>query len=372
MLDQASVLIVSASAGTGHLRAAEALCEAFALEGSCARHVDVLELAPNWVRTVYGGTFEVLAARAPRIWRELYDFSDGPSRDRARWGPVAARILFREFRRLLRSRPWQCCVCTHFLPSQLAAGRPGLPPFAQVMTDFALHRYWVQPRVRDHFVAGAEVARELADRMPWPRVHASGIPVAPKFERPVASLEARAEWGLDPARPVALIMGGGLGLGVERAVIEALATQVSGLQLVAVCARNESARARLEGAGVARDALRVLGYVDGMEGLLAAADVVITKPGGLSTSEALAVGRPLILTRPIPGHEALNLDFLVRKGVALAATRAGELKAALEQILRDPALRLSLSRSAKATGTPGAARAIARAVLQRHVLEAAA
>jgi processive 1,2-diacylglycerol beta-glucosyltransferase len=371
-VSQASVLIVSASAGTGHLRAGDALREAFELEGTKAEHVDVLSLAPAWVRTLYGGTFELLASRAPRIWRELYDFSDGPSGDRARWGPVAARVLFREFRRLLRSQPWRCCVCTHFLPSQLAAGRAGLPPFVQVMTDFVLHRYWVQPRVRDHFVPGPEIARDLAGRILAVRVQAAGIPISPVFERPLQPSESRAEWNLDPTHPVALVMGGGLGLGVETAAVAALAADVPGLQVVAVTGRNAGAKMRLERLGISHDRLRVLGYVQGMERLLPAADVVVTKPGGLTTSEALAVGKPLILTRPIPGHEAANFEFLSNRGVALGAPREAALTAVLARFFREATLRQSLAEAARGMGAPGAARRIARAVRRRHVLEAAA
>ncbi|MGH7551974.1 MAG: MGDG synthase family glycosyltransferase, partial [Longimicrobiales bacterium] len=284
----------------------------------------------------------------------------------------AARVLFREFRRLLLSRTWRCCVCTHFLPSQLAAGRPGLPPFVQVMTDFVLHRYWVQPRVRDHFVAGPDIARDLAGRILAVRVQATGIPISPVFERPLQAAEARTEWGLDCARPVALVMGGGLGLGVETAAVASLAADVPGLQIVAVTGRNTAAKARLERLGVPADLLRVLGYVQGMERLLPAADVVVTKPGGLTTSEALAVGKPLILTRPIPGHEAANLEFLRSRGVALAAPRDSELTVVLARFFREPALQQSLASTARAMGAPGAARRIARAVRRRHMLEAAA
>src|SRR5690606_17307377 len=137
------VLIVSASAGTGHVSAGRAVETAFREAGwSDILHVDILELAPRWVRAAYGGGFELLASRAPAVWREVYRRSDGPDADAARWAPVAHRTVLREFERLLGSRPWVCCVSTHFLPCQLAAGRSG-PPFTAVVTDFTLHRYWV-------------------------------------------------------------------------------------------------------------------------------------------------------------------------------------------------------------------------------------
>ncbi|HEX2188750.1 MAG TPA: hypothetical protein VHG51_07605, partial [Longimicrobiaceae bacterium] len=161
------VLIVSASTGTGHLRAGEALRQAFAERDPALRveHVDLLGLAPRWVRAAYGAGYELVAARAPWLWERIYHRTDGEDHDHARWGPLAQRLLFREFRRLLLAGPWRLCLCTHFLPCQLAAGRPGLPPFALVVTDFTLHRYWAQPAVRRYFVATEALGAELRGRV---------------------------------------------------------------------------------------------------------------------------------------------------------------------------------------------------------------
>jgi processive 1,2-diacylglycerol beta-glucosyltransferase len=180
LMNAPSALIVSASAGTGHVSAGRALHAAFESAG-CAQvvHVDVLDLAPRWVRAAYGGGFELLASRAPGVWREVYRRSDGHTDD-ARWGTIARRLIFREFERLLTAERWSFCVCTHFLPAQLAAGRPNVPPFASVVTDFALHRYWVQPRVSQYFVATPDMARDLHARLPQ---HASLRRVSPSHLR---------------------------------------------------------------------------------------------------------------------------------------------------------------------------------------------
>lgn len=359
------VLIASASAGTGHVSAAVALEAAFADAGCAVRHVDVLELAPRWVRTAYGGGFELLASRAPRLWREVYERSDGPDGDAARWGPIAHRLIFRSFRALLRSEPWDACVCTHFLPGQLAAGLTGHPPFSLVITDFALHRYWVQPRVHDYFVATAELAVGLRERLPAATVSASGIPVAQEYARMVDRRAARALAGLDPDRPVAVVAGGGLGIGVEAAVAGALAAGVDGLQVVAVCGRNAAAHARLEALHEPEERLRVLRYVAGMNMLLAAADVVVTKPGGLTCSEALALGRPLVLTHAIPGHEEANVRYLEAAGAALAAPTPAQVAAALCRLITDDALTRSVTKAARRIGRPRAAHTIAHQVTRR-------
>lgn len=332
------ILIASASAGTGHLQAGRALQAAFAARGVRAEHVDVLALAPRWLRTAYGGGYELLATRAPRVWGGIYRWSDGPAGDAARWGPPASRTLFRAFRRLLLREQWGMCLSTHFLPSQLAAGIPGVPPFALVITDHALHRYWVQPRVRRYFVASSRLADGVRKRLPGAQVMDTGIPVAPGFTRPPFWQDARAALGLSMDDPVALVMGGGFGLAVESSVAAVRAAAVPNLQVIAVCGRNEAAHRRLLEQSDPRT-VRVLGYVDGIERLMAAATVVVTKPGGLTSSEALALGRPLILTRPIPGHEAGNVRVLTNLDVALAAPDQSTLTTQVRRFFADPARR---------------------------------
>src|SRR5262245_51972795 len=162
------VLIVSASTGNGHLRAGEALKAAARVYQPNWRveHLDVLTLAPRWLRLAYGGGFELLAARAPRVWGGIYRWSDGPAGDRARWGAVGERTVFRCFRRVLTHGGWDLCVCTHFLRAQLAARRAGMPPFALVVTDYTLHRYWRQPRVHRYVVPTDDFANDLRARIP--------------------------------------------------------------------------------------------------------------------------------------------------------------------------------------------------------------
>lgn len=370
------VLVVSASAGTGHLRAAEATRQALVELAPEVRteHVDILELAPSWVQSVYGGGFETLAEHAPWLWRELYERTDGAHNSEGRWGNLARRVLFREFSRLLRSGDWRFVLCTHFLPGQLVAGRAGLPPFGAVVTDFTLHRYWVQAGVQRYFVATEALAAELRGRVGEPRaggarVDATGIPIAPQFGASWSREAARRELGLEAGRPLALVVGGGMGLGIEDTVAAALRAEVPGLQVVAICGRNEAARSRLAGLGLAPERLQVHGFVSGMERYLAAADLVVTKPGGLTTSEALALGRPLLLTRPIPGQEEGNVRTLLAAGAALTASEPESVRGALEYALGEPEVLAALAAAARDIGRPDAAARVAAAV-QRDYLRA--
>lgn len=362
------LLIISASTGTGHVRAGEALHRAAIRHDGwgSAEHVDLLELAPRWIRSAYGNGYELLASRAPRLWREVYRRTDAATSDHARWGPLAHRILFREFRRLLLSRPWGACLSTHFLPGQLAAGTPAVPPFALAITDLTLHRFWAQPRVGRFFVGCESLARELRERLPHARIDATGIPISPRFEEAPDRLEARCALGLAPDRPVILVMGGGLGLGVEETVAAVANAAVPGLQVLAICGRNEKAAQRLRASGKLGERLRVFGFVHDVERHIAAADLMVTKPGGLTVSEALSLSCPLILTCPIPGQEEGNARVLCGAGAAVQAAEAGVVTQEIERIFHDPGTLAALTANARSLGRPGAAAAIVDA-LRTHV-----
>lgn len=354
------ILIASASAGSGHVRAAEALrCALLAREaGVEVEHVDVLELAPAWVRGAYRDGFEILAGRAPALWRGIYHLTDGPGLDAPHWAGPVHRLLFREFDRIVRARPWQMCVCTHFLPAQLMAGRPGAPPFSMAITDFALHRFWAQPAVDRYYVATPELAEQVRGRVRGARVDPTGIPVRVDLMAGPTRAEAVAQLGLEAGRPVVVVMGGGLGLGVTGLALGALAAGTDA-QVIALCGRSESARVAL--AGIPN--LRPVGWLADVRPYLAAADLLVTKPGGLTTSEALALGRPLVLASPIPGHEEENRRVLVRAGAAIAADSPQEIAAAVAALLRQPGRRGSMSRAARRVGRPHAADSIAALVL---------
>ncbi|MEX2570004.1 MAG: glycosyltransferase [Gemmatimonadota bacterium] len=370
-MQRGGILIVSASTGTGHARAAEALRDALATSAPDTRveSIDLLDLAPGWVRTTYGGGYELMATRAPWLWQHVYHRTDGNGADHAAWSPLARRFLFGRFRELLRSAPWQLCLCTHFLPCQLAAGQPGLPPFALAITDFTLHRFWVQRAVRQYFVATETLASELRERVRRAAVEATGIPIASAFAAAPSRPDAKERLGLDPRKPVALVMGGGLGGGITEMVGGCVAGAPEEVQVVAVCGRNSAAPAQLRALDAPEGRLRIFGYVTGIQDLIAAADLVVTKPGGLTCSEALALGRPLLLTRPIPGQETGNTRVLVSAGAAVAAPSGRDMAEAMTRLFAGDGLLSGLAAAARRIGRPDAADRVAELIRERIDIE---
>jgi processive 1,2-diacylglycerol beta-glucosyltransferase len=358
-----AILIASASAGSGHTTAGNALREAFRerLPDAVVEHVDVLYLTSPVIRTAYGGGFELMASHAPWLWRQLYRRTDG-TLDRARWGSSAERTLFRPFRRLLASRRWELVVCTHFLPGQLAAGRTR-NPFAMVVTDFTLHRYWVQPEIGRYFVATPEMVDELHRRMPDARADAIGIPVGRAFSRAPGREAARARLGIGTDARVVLVMGGGMGLGVADTTRALLDTGPDDIGIIAVAARNDQARNELLALGLPGSRLRVHGLVDNVPTLMAAADLLVTKPGGLTSSEALAMARPLVVSRALPGNEEGNARALTRAGAALHAPRPADVPAAVTKALTEPGRLQAMAAAAQRLARPDAASDIADTLL---------
>src|SRR5262249_52779490 len=163
--------------------------------------------------------------------------------------------------------------------------------------------------------------------------------------------------------PVLLVLGGGFGMGPVAEILEALNKLATPVQVLVVCGRNAELRRELAVLD-RRHPTHVLGFVDNMHELMAVSELVLTKPGGLTSSEALALGRPLFILNPIPGQEAANSDFLLEHGAAVKLNQVADLPFRLEKLLGSSKL-ADMARSARALGKPGAATAVCRAVLER-------
>ncbi|MDE2491049.1 MAG: glycosyltransferase, partial [Elusimicrobia bacterium] len=368
-----NVLVLHASVGAGHARAAQAVAAALALEDPDARvvTVDALDLARPLFRRAYGGGYLKLVEKAPSLFGLLFDLTDraprrgcGDALRRAlqRWG--AAGLLD-----LLESGRWDAVVHTHFLAPELAcalrrAGAWSVPQLVAV-TDFDAHRIWAHAPVERYCVAGPLAAASLRRRgVPADSIRETGIPVAPAFSVPADRAAARRAFGLSGAGPVVVQSSGGHGVGPVEEVLRGLLASGAPSEIVVVCGRNEEARRRLARLRPpSRHRVTVLGFTERMRELMAAADLLVTKPGGLTVSEALACGLPMALIRPIPGQEERNADVLLENGAAVRAASPAALAGAVEGVLSDEAHLAAMRRAARALGRPRAAFAVAREAL---------
>ena len=374
------LLILSVSAGNGHVRAAQALCAtAEAQMPPCsAIHIDAMAHVASGFRKVYTDWYVQLVNRAPEVWSYLHQKADSTphsaTSQRLRRGieRVSAGPLLREIRRI---RP-QAIVCTHFLPAELlmrerAKGRIDCPVWLQV-TDYDLHNMWLVPDMQGYLAATEEVAFRMRARgLPADRIHVTGIPVMPVFSRPDAPALARdanaVRLGLDPARTVVLMASGGGGMGNLPAMVARVLTldgPGSDFQVIAVAGRNVAAYEALQALALRHPGrLVAVGFTDEMEKLMAAADLVVTKPGGLTISECLALGKPMLLVSPIPGQEEHNAGFLMEEGVAWLAYDTIGLEYKLAELMAAPDKLRRMAQKSRALGKPDAARNVLDRVL---------
>lgn len=362
---QQRILLLSASAGNGHTRAAEALrCHA-ATPGSglAAVHLDVLQFVTPLLRTVYTGLYDVVVKRAPTLWSRLYRITNraepgGPGHTFRRWTErVNSRSLCRE---IDKRRP-DLIICTHFLPAEIlshlvASGALRCPVWVQV-TDFDLHRMWVHAHMAGYFAPNDEVAFRLRQRgIAEAAIHVTGIPIMPAFARPLERDGCARELQLKPNVMTVLLMGGGDGLGSVTEVAERLLALPVHFQIIALAGKDPSTLAALcVLAARFPGRLAPLGYTRRIERLMACSDLIITKPGGLTTAESLAMGLPMIVIAPIPGQEEHNANYLLERGVALQAFDLVTLEYRVAYLLAHPAKLEDMRAKAKALGRAGAA-----------------
>ncbi len=372
------ILIVSASVGAGHTRAADAVTSALVAAGAQAKHVDIMSLAGPVFRRVYGKAYLDLAHKAPHLIGYFYDLTDSkppaPKRDRLR--SLAQRLALGEFRDVITEEAWDYIVCTHFLPadiiSTLKRRKKCSVPFATVVTDLDAHALWANEPCNQYFVHTVDAQHSLTRwGVPPAHITLSGIPVDPAFQSSLSQSAARAflrEEGIPIKgdRPLMLLLSGGFGIGPIEQMYEAALASKHSLEMIVVCGRNESVRKRLDKIAVPpAHRSHVLGFTTHMRYLWTAADFAVSKPGGLTTSESLATGCPLIIVNPIPGQESRNADMLLEAGAALKANSLAGLAERISRLAANPSLRSRLSEASKALGRPEAANRIASWVMSR-------
>jgi processive 1,2-diacylglycerol beta-glucosyltransferase len=363
------ILILSAPYGAGHARAADALARAFVDEGA---RVEVLDhfrrfVPPAFVRASLAIFWGMLRC-APGLWGLAYEFS-------ARIGPRSPAMAGMDrigaaglLRHLERERP-DAVVHLHPTPAGalawLRARGATTVPHGIVFTDFTAHPQWIHAGLERYFVPTEAVrAGVVVQGIAPDRVVASGLPVDPSFAIPPDRPALQTALALPADVPVVLVTGGMRGLlrGVAEAC-EALASLERPFVALAACGDHRRLEAQLRRRYGRDERFRILGRVPDMARVMGAADLVVSKAGAMTCAEALALGRPLLLHRSLPGQEEANEACLVAAGAALRARNGRELQRHLDALLGGPELRAALAAAARRLRSPDAGRTVAKEML---------
>lgn len=364
------ILLLHASVGMGHLRAATAIAQAMQPMVE-TEVVDALDYAHPMFRKLYSDMYLWLADRAPRFWTGFYEYTDRPP------SPFNLVQMMRELGTWLgvralgdlihRTQP-DAIVCTHFLPLEvLGSWRMAglLPPLYCVVTDYRAHQFWACSGADGYFVPTARVADQIvAAGIDRSQVQISGIPIDHHINQPAATIAARRSLDLPPGQPVLLLNGSGIHLQRVRSIVDRLLAERVRATLVVAAGRNERLVAALRNVGSTPHMdVRIIGPQPSLDPWISASDLVIGKAGGLTVSEVLGRGVPLIIPTPVPGQERANAAHVVEAGAGVCCPTAADVAFAIQTLLHDPTRRYTMRRAAYALGHPCAAHTIAMRLL---------
>ena len=367
-----NVLILSAHTGGGHDAAAKALQEAFSEQGANAQVMDSLAFGGAWLSRVVSGTYVSMVQHVPKGFGLMYRASQSLSTARHK-SPVYllnSSYAFRMERTLERLRP-DVIVCTHIFGAHSVThlrrkgSYTGL--LALVMTDYTIHPFTVDVEMDVLYVPHRATVEESVNLgLPEDKVMAVGIPVGLDCRPCPDKTAAKAAAGLDPKSREVLLVGGSMGAGnLPDVIASLLPTLGANGHLTVVCGSNERARETALERFRRESRLTILGRVSPLSPLMAAADVLVTKPGGLTISEAMTIGTPMVIVNPIAGCETFNAAFLENRGLALFARSVEELPGKVASLLGDDAARRSMIDCQRREIDPESARHIAEDVMKR-------
>ena len=350
------ILIVAASIGSGHMQAAKAVRDEFLRKSPDASiHIVDFMDQDSSLGHIIKETYLNMIDYIPNAYDLLYRYSQEP-----RYGSnvksLLALIMKKRMRKLCQKYQPDLVVFTHPFPCCAAAylkakGQIAIP-LAAVITDFSFHQMWLHPAVDSYFVANEETREELLrNGIAASRVYVTGIPIAAKFSESAVSTRERS-----PKLPTILVMGGGFGLGALEETVSNLLQAERQMKIIVLTGKNDSLLKKIM---LLRDdtyhQLSAIGYTERVHEIMAAATLLITKPGGLTCSEALAMQLPMLLLKPLPGQEEENADYLTQQGVALRLSDLSALASITDSLLAEQEILQLMRRRAQAIGKATAA-----------------
>jgi processive 1,2-diacylglycerol beta-glucosyltransferase len=359
------ILILSASVGAGHTRAASALEAAIRAthKPHSVEHLDTLVYATKFLRSIYKKGYSYAARRLPAVTASLYRALDQPRGD-ASLSLAFDRLNTRAFATMLQKRKPDLVICTHFLPAQIISSliqsRQLAISYSVVVTDFDVHAIWVTRHCDRYFVATDEARVHLqALGIAAARVSVTGIPIDPVFSAVKHKRDMRRKYGLDEDQPAILVSSGRFDLNVIEQIAKSLTALHREAQAVLLLGPREERRTLMERFCSRLETHRVnfkfVGRVEHMDELMAACDLIVGRPGGLITAEALASGLLFVILNPIPGQEERNADYLLEQNAAIRCHDVSVLSYKIESLLSDIARMETMKRNVARIARPRAA-----------------
>jgi processive 1,2-diacylglycerol beta-glucosyltransferase len=367
------VLISYATGGMGHVSSARAIEEAFKAKYPEieVKNVDVIDYANKLYQKVFVGGYNYVSAKTPQLWGWLYRKFNDKARQKL---PSALSKLAIESRFIpfIKDFNPDFIVSTHPLPMILVSHSKKKEVIdinsSLVVTDFGCHSFWVAPEVNYYFVATEHVGKCLENYKVRPeQVVVTGIPIELKFSQPFDRSQLIKKLGLKPDLFTLFIVGGQFSFTVLQKIIKGVQKQHQGkVQFLVVAGRDKELKEALEKSDLHSDSnVTVFGFIDNMQELMSVSDLIFSKAGGLTVSECMAKGLPMVINKVIPGQEEDNVTYLVNKGAAVKVNNFAAIVKAVNNLLADPKKIEEMKKAAQSIGRPDSATTLADFVYQK-------
>ncbi|MBE6569371.1 MAG: glycosyltransferase [Ruminococcaceae bacterium] len=357
------VLILSVTAGEGHNATAKALAAEFERQGNAAFVLDTFQYVSPAAAKFLSEGYLLVTDKAKSAYKTGYRLAE---KRRGKAKPVVHLVdmaFSDDIKKFIDTVGCDVVLFTHSFAGMILdymkkKNMISIPTLG-ILTDFTFHPYWEDCTANDYvFVPSAALL--LQGRRKGFRdeqIIETGIPINPRFSDTVPQNEARRQLGLDENTTTILIMGGSMGYGNMAETVQRIDSLYldRNFQMIVVCGNNKDAKDdldRLVSAGTLAHKTLVTGFVDYVSLLMDASDCIVTKPGGLTTSESLAKGLPMVIVNPIPGQEERNTEFLLNNGAACAVSKTCPLEDCLYQLLASPARLDAMKTCVKALAHP--------------------
>lgn len=342
-MKQLRILVFSAAFGNGHLRAAEAVIEGIRIKEPLAivTHIDFGDFLNKRFNSMVKKLYFELIKHSPKLWGKFY-YQTSKLHPRSTVQRFLNQLGRTDFLTYIQEFEPDLIVCTYptisSILAQLRLEHILQVPVITVITDYTVHSHWVHPGVDRYMVACEEVKEMLVTGgILAQRIRVTGIPISPKFEGNIDRESVISKLGIRPDLPTFLVMGAYGNSESTKRICKKLADSLIPVQLIIVCGNNRKLYHSLQDViPNDRNSMVLLGYVDNMEELMSVTDLIITKAGGLTVTEALTRHLPLVIYRPIPGQEEENANFVQRIGAGQVADTEEELDGLLSRFLRYP------------------------------------
>ena len=371
------VLILSVTAGYGHHATAQAIGDMLKNKGAEVDTLDVYAYISNLIKTTIDKGYLFSSKHMQTLYRLVYQLAENNGASYFSSAPSIINIInalgATKFARVISDREPDVIICTHVFAAQMVDELKKRKKLADIMTigivtDYTLHPYWEDvPRVQYIVTASELLTYRCVQRgVPRERILPFGIPVHPKFNQHLDRKKAADALGIDPKMHTILLMGGSMGHAEHVKTIEKIVQIGMPFQMLVVCGNNRKMEMHVEKFAARYNGnciIRPYGFVHNVEVMMSASDCIISKPGGLTVSEALAKNLPMLLADPIPGHEERNVDFLVNNGMAALITKHFPVDEAVYELFTNPVRLETVRHTMKAVAHPDATERLADFVL---------